>query len=249
MIYTNTSNNSPRYIFYRIRAVIPHFLKSFTTTCGIYTKYSQVFSSLLVDGKILISKSYSTVVEPTMSGYLSYTTKHYTFLWYEVQITNFSTVKALIRGHKKATAKSYWSLKSIWIWKRNTQQRMKYCHMQLGFNVTKCLICNTIVPIEKPRNGNQVLKHGLSHELWIIDAVIRWINFFKHWPRSYRASTFQKIFAKGFFFLLQKGHKKRKENTLEKTSGKMRNNTRRCIKKHICRQMILTIALRYFEQQ
>ena len=207
-----TSNNSPRYIFYRIRAVIPHFLKSFTTTYGIYTKYSQVFSSLLVDGKILISKSYSTVVESTMSGYLSYTTKHYTFLWYEVQITNFSTVKALIRGHKKATAKSYWSLKAIWIWKRNTQQRMKYCHMQLGFNVTKCLICNTIINYCTNRKTKK-RKPGV--ETWFISRVMNnWCcdsmnKFFQALTSFISSKHFSKNLCERLFFWLQKGHKKK----------------------------------------
>ena len=187
-----------------------------------------------------------------MSGYLSHTTKHYTFLWYEVQITNFSTVKALIRGHKKATAKSHWSLKAIWIWKRNTQQRMKYCHMQLGFNVTKCLIRNTIINYCTNRKTKK-RKPGV--DTWFISRVMNnWCcdsmnKFFQALTSFISSKHFSKNLCERLFFWLQKGHKKRKENTLEKTSGKMRNNTRRCIKKHISRQMILTIALRYFEQQ
>lgn len=187
-----------------------------------------------------------------MSGYLSYTTKHYTFLWYEVQITNFSTVKALIRGHKKATAKSYWSLKAIWIWKRNTQQRMKYCHMQLGFNVTKCLICNTIINYCTNRKTKK-RKPGV--ETWFISRVMNnWCcdsmnKFFQALTSFISSKHFSKTLCERLFFGFKKDTKKRKENTLEKTLGKMRNNTRRCIEKHICGQMILTIALRYFEQQ
>lgn len=125
--------------------------------------------------------------------------------WYEVQITNFSTVKALIRGHKKATAKSHWSLKAIWIWKRNTQQRMKYCHMQLGFNVTKCLIRNTIINYCTNRKTKK-RKPGV--ETWFISRVMNnWCcdsmnKFFQALTSFISSKHFSKNLCERLFFWL-----------------------------------------------
>ena len=103
-------------------------------------------------------------------------------------------------------------LKQFEFGERNTQQRMKYCHMQLGFNVTKCLICNTIINYCTNRKTKK-RKPGV--ETWFISRVMNnWCcdsmnKFFQALTSFISSKHFSKNLCERLFFWLQKGHKKK----------------------------------------